>query len=100
MPFVVRERRLAETASRSSERSVTRPHPAATTTRQERALTRCAAGSSLFAKIRGGGMTSVAELVHDHCWVPHRINAPVTQIEFVRLERTQHRALTFLEERF
>jgi hypothetical protein len=45
-------------------------------------------------------MNAAADLVRDHAWLPHRIDASVSRIEFVRLERAQHRAVTFLEERF
>lgn len=45
-------------------------------------------------------MIDVGELVSDYCWLPHRVSAAGDQIQFVRLERADHRAVTFLEDKY
>jgi hypothetical protein len=42
----------------------------------------------------------LAALAADPLWLPHRINADATQVQFLRLDRAGHRAVTFLDERF
>lgn len=45
-------------------------------------------------------MTDPAEIIGDHRWLPHRTNAACEQIQFVRMERADHRDVTFLEEQY
>ena len=45
-------------------------------------------------------MPDIATVIADHRWHPHRVNAEVEEMQFVRLERQQHRDVTFLEEKY
>ena len=45
-------------------------------------------------------MTDVRSIVSDYRWLPHRLFADGSQIQFIRLERADHRAVTFLEEQY
>jgi hypothetical protein len=37
-------------------------------------------------------------IVADPAWHVHRINAAMTELYFVRIDREQHRSVTFLED--
>ena len=45
-------------------------------------------------------MPDIRSVVADHRWLPHRVTAEVAEMEFVRLDREQHRDVTFLEEKY
>lgn len=40
------------------------------------------------------------EILGDPTWHPHRVNAELSEISFVRLDRNARRAITFLEDKF
>jgi hypothetical protein len=43
---------------------------------------------------------SADAIIHDHRWLPHRLDAARGAIEFVRIDREGHRAVTFLEDQY
>ena len=45
-------------------------------------------------------MTDALRIVADPAWHAHRINAAMSEIYFVRIDREQHRAVTFLEDKY
>lgn len=45
-------------------------------------------------------MSNAAAVVADPTWHAHRTNAPMSEIQFVRLPREVHRSITFLEEKY
>lgn len=45
-------------------------------------------------------MSSAAAIVADPTWHAHRTNAPLSEVQFVRLPREVHRSITFLEEKY
>ena len=45
-------------------------------------------------------MPNLSEVVADHQWLPHHINAELDEMQFVRLDRDAHRTVTFLEEKY
>jgi predicted nucleic acid-binding protein len=44
--------------------------------------------------------TDALRIVADPAWHAHRINAAMSEIYFVRIDREQHRAVTFLEDKY
>ena len=45
-------------------------------------------------------MASISDIVEDHRWLPHRLDAARGSIEFVRIDRVGHRSVTFLEDQY